>query len=73
MVVAAALVLSSGMAFAATINGTNKADNRRGTKKADRIEGWGGNWGGNDTLSALRGSDTYRFAPLCLPGCSSNW
>jgi hypothetical protein len=48
-----ALVVSSGVAFAAVINGNNGDNNLDGTRKADRIDGRGG----NDTIQALSGSD----------------
>ena len=37
-----ALLLASGVALAATINGTNRADFLVGTRQADTIKGFGG-------------------------------
>ncbi len=63
LVVAAALLLSSGVAGAASIKGTKRADFLRGTPRADRIDARGGNdkikvdGGGRDTVRCGPGID----------------
>lgn len=61
-VMAALLVVASGIAVASTINGDNRANTLRGTDKKDTIKGRGGNdkiYGkkGNDRLVGGRGKD----------------
>ncbi len=52
-IAAVALVLGSGVAWAATIVGTNRADKERGTTGADKMYGLNG----NDRLHGLGGRD----------------
>jgi hypothetical protein len=47
-VMTAALVVASGVALAANLNGTNRADTLVGTPRGDSIKGFGG----GDTLRA---------------------
>gem|GEM_PF-2321430 len=53
LAVAAALVLASGVALAAVVNGTGGDDRLVGTGGADTIQGFGG----GDTVRALDGKD----------------
>lgn len=55
----AALVLGSGVAFAATIVGTNNADTRTGTVNRDVMYGLGG----NDSLNGRGGNDEVYGGP----------
>jgi Ca2+-binding RTX toxin-like protein len=51
-----ALLLASGVALAATINGTNGADFLVGTRQADTIKGFRG----DDIIGGKDGADTLR-------------
>jgi len=57
LVTAAALALSSGVAFAQIIIGTDNGETLTGTNSADQITGRAG----NDTLVGKAGNDTYHF------------
>src|SRR5215211_5448869 len=62
---ALAVVVASGVALAATINGTNHADRLVGNAKRDTIKGFGGGdyisgMGRHDTLYGGAGDDTIR-------------
>jgi hypothetical protein len=78
LVAAAALPLFGGIAGAAVVKGTNRADFLRGGARADRIEGRGGNdrikvdGGGRDTVRCGRGVDLVNAdAADRLLGCET--
>jgi hypothetical protein len=65
---ATALVVASGVALAATLNGTNRADTLVGTPKIDSINGFGGGdtlrgKGSADNLRGFTGSDDLYGGP----------
>jgi Ca2+-binding RTX toxin-like protein len=76
-VMAAALVVASGVGLAATFNGTDHADRLVGTAKGDTIKGYGGGdtnlgkgsadtirgYAGNDTTDGESGTDTLVGGP----------
>jgi BNR repeat-like domain len=78
LVAAAALPLFGGIAGAAVVKGTNRADFLRGGARADRIDGRGGNdrikvdGGGRDTVRCGRGVDLVNAdAADRLLGCET--